>query len=96
MQFGLLAGERIQARNLTLMGIESYVTATRTLESTGMPLHVCAELLAESYCVLKGLQIVNRHSAVRIKNLGTNVGKGHDLAFEARANSPLALTSSFP
>ena len=43
-----------------------------------------------------GLQVVNRHSAVRIKNLGTNVGKGHDLAFEARANSPLALTSSFP
>ena len=45
-----------------------------------------------------GLQVVNRHSAVRIKNLGTNVGKGmtDDLAFEARANSPLALTSSFP
>ena len=33
------------------------------------------------------LQVVNRHSAVRIKNLGTNIGKGmtDDLAFEALA-----------
>jgi len=36
-----------------------------------------------------GLQVVNRHSAVRIKNLGTNVGKGmtDDLAFEALATA---------
>ena len=34
-----------------------------------------------------GLQVVNRHSAVRIKNPGTNAGKGmtDDLAFEALA-----------
>ena len=36
-----------------------------------------------------GLQVVNRHSAVRIKNLGTNIGKGmtDDLAFEALATA---------
>ena len=34
-----------------------------------------------------GLQVVNRHSGVRIKNPGTNVGKGmtDGLAFEALA-----------
>ena len=37
-----------------------------------------------------GLQVVNRHSAVRIKNLGTNIGKGmtDDLAFEALGEVP--------
>ena len=36
-----------------------------------------------------GLQVVNRRSAVRIKNLGTNIGKGmtDDLAFEALATA---------
>ena len=40
-----------------------------------------------------GLQVVNRHSAVRIKNLGTNVGKGmtDDLAFEALAKFPAGV-----
>ena len=59
MQLGLLAGERIQARNLTPMEMESYVIATRTLESTGMPLHVCAELFAESHRVLKGHSVLD-------------------------------------
>ena len=36
-----------------------------------------------------GLQVVNLHSAVRIENLGTNIGKGmtDDLAFEALATA---------
>lgn len=36
-----------------------------------------------------GLQVVNRHSGVRIKNFGTNVGEGmtDDLAFEALATA---------
>lgn len=59
MQLGLLAGERIQARNLTPMEMESYVIATCTLESTGMPLHVCAELFAESHRVLKGHSVLD-------------------------------------
>ena len=59
MQLSLLAGERIQARNLTSMEMESYVIATRTLESTGMPLHVCAELFAESHRVLKGHSVLD-------------------------------------
>jgi integrase len=58
MQLGLLAGERIQARNLSAMEMESYVIATRTLEPTGLPLHVCAELFAEASRVLNGRSIV--------------------------------------
>lgn len=59
MQLGLLAGERIQARNLSAMEMESYVIATRTLESIGLPLHVCAELFAEAHRVLKGNSVLD-------------------------------------
>ena len=40
-----------------------------------------------------GVQVVNRHNAVRIKNLGTNLGKGmtDDLAFEALAKFPAGV-----
>ena len=59
LQLGLLAGERIQARNLSAMEMESYVIATRTLEPTGLPLHVCAELFAEAHRVLKGHSVLD-------------------------------------
>ena len=44
-----------------------------------------------------GLQVVNRHSAVCIKNLGTNVGKGmtDDLAFEALAKFPAGVAPDY-
>lgn len=44
-----------------------------------------------------GLQVVNRHSAVRIKNISTGTGKGmtDDLAFEALAKFPAGVAPSF-
>jgi hypothetical protein len=44
-----------------------------------------------------GLQVVNRHSAVRIKNMSTATGKGmtDDLAFEALAKFPAGVAPSF-
>ncbi len=59
MQLGQLAGERMQSRNLSSVEMESYTVATRTLEATGVPLHVCAELFSESYRVLKGRSILD-------------------------------------
>ena len=40
---------------------------------------------------------MNRHSAVRIKNLGTNIGKGmtDDLAFEALAKFPAGVAPDY-
>ena len=44
-----------------------------------------------------GLQVVNLHSAARIKDIGTGVGKGmtDDLAFEALAKFPAGVAPSF-
>ena len=47
LQLCQLAGERIHARNLSSVEVESYTIATRTLDSIGVPLHVCAELFAK-------------------------------------------------
>ena len=40
---------------------------------------------------------MNRHSAVRIKNLGTNIGKGmtDDLAFEALVKFPAGVAPDY-
>ena len=54
MILGQLAGERIQSRNLSTVEMESYFIAMRTIEQAGVPLHVCAELFAETQRILKG------------------------------------------
>jgi integrase len=59
LQLCQLAGERIHARNLSSVEVESYTIATRTLDSIGVPLHVCAELFAETHRVLKGHSILD-------------------------------------
>jgi len=59
LQLSQLAGERLGATTLSAIDMESYILATRTLESTGMPLHVCAELFAEAHRVLKGHSILD-------------------------------------
>ena len=59
VQLGLLAGERIQARALSTVEMESYMAAAQRLETTGVPLHVCAELFAEAHRVLAGFSILD-------------------------------------
>lgn len=59
MQLAQLAGERIQARALSAVEIESYTVATRKLEPIGVPLHVCAELFVEAYQTLNGRSILD-------------------------------------
>lgn len=59
MQLSQLAGERLQARTLSAVDMESYNIATRTIEPTGLPLHVCAELFTEAHRVLNGHSIVD-------------------------------------
>lgn len=54
LQLGALAGERIQARNLTAAEMERYTVAARTLEPTGVPIHVCAEAFAKAHRLLDG------------------------------------------
>ena len=54
MVLGQLAGERIQSRNLSALEMESFATAARTIETTGLPLHVCVELFTEAHRVLGG------------------------------------------
>ena len=58
LQLGLLAGERIQARNLTAAEMERYTIAAKTLEPTGTPLHVCAEMFAKVHQILGGHSII--------------------------------------
>lgn len=52
MILGRLAGERVQSRNLSAVEMESYAIAMRTIEKTGVPLHVCAEIFAEARGIL--------------------------------------------
>ena len=59
LQLGTMAGERIQARNLTAAEMERYTFAARTLEPTGIPLHVCAEIFAKAHCILEGNSLLN-------------------------------------
>ena len=59
LQLSQLAGERLQAKTLTTVEMESYTLATQRLEGTGMPLHVSAELFAEAHRVLKGHSILD-------------------------------------
>lgn len=59
LQLNHLCGERIHARNLSTVEMESYIIASRTLSPTGVPLHVCAELFAETHRVLKGHSILD-------------------------------------
>ena len=59
LQLGQLAGERLQARNLSAIEMESYAIAARTIEPTGFPLHVCAELFTEAHRILNGHSIVD-------------------------------------
>jgi integrase len=59
LQLGVMAGERIQARNLSPVEMESHTMAVRRLEPTGVPLHVCAELYSAAHTILKGHSIVD-------------------------------------
>ena len=59
MQLGQLAGERLQARNLSAIEMESFTIAARMIAPTGLPLHVCAELFTEAHRVLNGRSIVD-------------------------------------
>lgn len=58
LQLAQLAGQRLGARTLSNAEMDSYVLAARTLEPTGMPLHVCTELFAEAHRVLGGRSIL--------------------------------------
>ena len=57
MILGRLAGERVQSRNLSALEMESFAAAARTIEATGLPLHVCAELFAEAHRIMGGHSI---------------------------------------
>ena len=59
MQLGQLAGERIQARVLSAIDMESFSISSRKLEPTGVPLHVCVELFVEAHRVLSGSSILD-------------------------------------
>ena len=59
MILGQLSGERIQSHNLSAVEMESYTIAMRTIEQTGVPLHVCAELFAEARRILNGHSITD-------------------------------------
>ena len=59
LTLGQLAGERMQTRNLSALEMESYAIASKTLELTGVPLHVCAELFGEAHRILKGRSILD-------------------------------------
>ena len=59
MILGRLSGERIQSHNLSAVEMESYTIAMRTIEQTGVPLHVCAELFAEARRILGGHSITD-------------------------------------
>ena len=59
LQLGTMAGERIQARNLTAAEMERYTLAARTLEPTGVPIHVCAETFAKAHRILEGHSLLH-------------------------------------
>jgi integrase len=58
LQLGLMAGERIQARALSALEMESYTLAMRRLPE-GVPLHVCAELFSEAHGILQGRSVID-------------------------------------
>ena len=59
LQLSQLAGERLGAKTPSAIEMESYTAASRRLEPTGMPLHVCAELFAEAHRLLQGHSILD-------------------------------------
>ena len=54
-----MAGERIQARNLTAAEMERYTLAARTLEPTGVTIQVCAETFAKAHRILEGHSLLH-------------------------------------